>query len=267
MRWGRDREWLRGTFDTAAARYHRARPSYPDALFDALIADAGLQPADQLLEVGCGTGKATEPLARRGFAITAIEPGVNLAAAAQEVLGRYPDVTVVTGDFEAWTPPGGIAYDLVYAATAWHWVDPSLRYMKAADMLTPGGHLAVWSATHVFPDHGDPFFAEIQHVYDEIGEGLPPDAPMPRPGELPPIDLERDSGGRFRNVSTRHFDWEIVYDAEQYIDLLETFSGHIAMQDWQRDRLYGEIRRRLASRPDRRLRRGWGAVLEVARVR
>ena len=68
-------------------------------------------------------------------------------------------------------------------------------------------------------------------------------------------------------VHVRHFDWEQVYDAEGYIELLNTFSGHIAMQAWQRDRLYGEIRRRLAARPDRSLRRHFGAVLHVARRR
>ena len=59
----------------------------------------------------------------------------------------------------------------------------------------------------------------------------------------------------------------MVYDAEGYIDVLETFSGHIAMAPWQRERLYGEIRRRLGERPDGLLRRGWGAVLHVARRR
>jgi hypothetical protein len=38
-----------------------------------------------------------------------------------------------------------------------------------------------------------------------------------------------------------------------------------ALLDWQRDRLYGEIRRRLAGRPDRSVRRHLGAVLHVAR--
>jgi hypothetical protein len=65
----------------------------------------------------------------------------------------------------------------------------------------------------------------------------------------------------------RHFDWEISYTAEEYIRLLDTFSGHIEMTPWQRDRLYGEIRRRLAARPGGRLRRHWGAVLHVARRR
>jgi len=65
----------------------------------------------------------------------------------------------------------------------------------------------------------------------------------------------------------RHFDWEVTYDADGYIRLLDTFSGHIAMQPRQRRRLYSEIRRRLDQRADGLLRRGWGAVLHVARRR
>jgi len=65
----------------------------------------------------------------------------------------------------------------------------------------------------------------------------------------------------------RHFDWEFTYDADGYLRLLDTFSGHIAMQPWQRRRLYSEIRRQLAERADGLLHRGWGAVLHVARRR
>ena len=75
------------------------------------------------------------------------------------------------------------------------------------------------------------------------------------------------ASGLFDVVHVRHFDWERRYDADQYIGLLETFSGHIVMAAWQRDRLYGAIRSRLAERPDRTLRRHWGAVLHIARRR
>ncbi|MGI8592580.1 MAG: hypothetical protein ACR2M5_16665, partial [Nakamurella sp.] len=70
--------------------------------------------------------------------------------------------------------------------------------------------------------------------------------------------------GLFENVVVRHFDWEVTYTAEQYLGLLDTFSSHIAMAAAHRDRLYSEIRRRLADRPDQRMRRHWGAVLHVA---
>jgi SAM-dependent methyltransferase len=259
-----NRELLRVTFDSAAGSYHQARPDYPDELFDQLVRLANLRAGDRLLEVGCGTGKATLALAGRGFAITCIELGAGLAAAARRNLAAHPGVRVVHGAFESWQPPAGMPFDLVFAATAWHWIDPAVKYRKAWELLGPGGHLAFWSAAHVIPDGGDPFFAQIQDVYDEIGEGLPGDWAFLRPGELPDEGAEIAASGLFEDVQVRHLDWEISYDADGYIGLLETFSGHIAMQPWQRDRLYGEIRRRLAERPDGRLRRHWGAALHVA---
>lgn len=169
-----DRERLRQTFDTVAVRYHKARPDYPGELYEALTGLARLEPdEDTLLEAGCGTGKATIPLARRGFAITAVELGAGLAAEARRNLAGFPRVTVVNAGFETWRPPAPAMFGLVFAATAWHWIDPSVRYRKAWESLLPGGHLAFWEAAHVFPDGGDPFFREIQNVYDEIGEGQP----------------------------------------------------------------------------------------------
>lgn len=255
---------LRQTFNQTADTYQRARPEYPAELFETLIAAAGLAPGDRLLEVGCATGKATVPLARRGFQLTCIELGTELAAAARRNLAGL-GAEVVQGRFEDWQPAPGDEFDLVFAATAWHWIDPDLRYRAAWRALRPGGHLAFWSATHVVPDDGDPFFQELQEVYDEIGEGLPSDCTWPRPGEVTVHTDEIEASGLFEVTHVRHFDWEQVYDAEGYIALLETFSGHIAMADWQRERLYGEIRRRLAQRPDGTLCRHWGAVLHVAR--
>ncbi|HYZ55575.1 MAG TPA: class I SAM-dependent methyltransferase [Streptosporangiaceae bacterium] len=260
------RESLRRTFESVAASYHRARPEYPAELFDTLVTVAALHAGDRLLEVGCATGKATLPLARRGFRITCVELGADLAAAARANLAGL-DVEIIEGSFEDWRPRPAERFGLVYAATAWHWIDPVQRYVRAWEALRPGGHLAIWKAEHVFLDGGDPFFREIQDVYEEIGEGLPPGAAWPRPGELPTCGDEIAASGLFDLTYVRHFDWERRYDAEEYIDLLSTFSGHIAMSDWQRDRLYTEIRQRLSRRPDRTLRRHWGAVLHVARRR
>lgn len=262
---GAERSRLRDTFDTAAARYERARPDYPDELFDALVDLTEIRPGDLLLEVGPATGKATAPLAARGFRITGVELGAELAATAAERFAESPDVTIIHDDFETWTPPVGDRFDLVYAATSWHWIDPTVRYLRAASVLRPGGYLAIWRTAHVVPPHGDPFFFEIQDVYDQIGEGTPADWRFPRPGEVDELDLEHDSGGLFERITAQHFDWETTYDAEGYIDLLNTFSGHLSMQSWQRHQLFSAIRHRLAARADGTLRRHWAAVLEVAR--
>jgi SAM-dependent methyltransferase len=259
-----ERERLRQTFDRAAESYDRVRPDYPEALFDDLVALTGLAPGDRLLEVGCATGKATRPLAKRGFGITCVELGPELAAVARQNLAGWP-VEVIEGQFEQWQP--GEPVSLVYAATAWHWIDPAVRYQRAWQALRPGGHLAIWAAEHVFPDGGDPFFRELQDVYDEIGEGVPPGTRFYRPGEQQDDRADIEASGLFEVIAVRYYDWERRYGAEEYIELLSTFSRQLAMAGWKRERLYTEIRRRLALRQDHTVRRHWGAVLHVARRR
>jgi SAM-dependent methyltransferase len=275
-----DRERLRTTFNAVAALYQDARPDYPPALYAELIQLAELKTGDRLLEIGAATGKATLPLAERGYRVTCIELGHELAESARHNLAKFPSVEVIEANFESWRPDGDIVFDLVFAATAWHWIDPAVRYRKAWELLAPDGHLAFWDAMHAFPRGGDPFFKEIQRVYDEIGEKLQNQRGksldeiigteeekdfFPAPDELPNKRAEIEASGLFGPVEVRHFDWETIHDAESYIRLLNTFSGHIAMDAWKRDRLYGEVRRRLAERADGRLRRHWGAVLHVAR--
>ena len=266
----RDRERLRTTFDQVADRYFDARPDYPERLFDRIFDLTGLMAGDQVLEVGAGPGKATVPLARRGLRVTALEPGAALAAEAARNLVGF-DVDVVRSrleDFDGAAVINGRGeYAAVVSATAWHWVDPAVRYAAAARALRPGGHLIIWAAEHVFPVGGDPFFEQIQPVYDDIEGSQPGAVERPAPGELAELSDEITASGRFELVAAEHLDWTLDYDADGYIALLSTFSGHIAMAVADRDHLFSEIRRRLAERPDGRLRRGWGSVLHVARLR
>jgi SAM-dependent methyltransferase len=260
-----DERHLRTTFDSAAAAYQSARPDYPSALFDDLIALTGISPDDTLLEIGCGPGKATLPLARKGFRITAIELGSDLAEQARLNLAPFRGVLVVTAPFEDWEPAVGGGFDLIYAATSWHWVDPEIGYPKAAALLRPGGHLAVWSAGHAFPDDVDPIFSAIQAVYDEIGEHHPGDWPPPPPDREADSSAELAASGRFEPVGVRRYLWFERYSADAYIALLNTFSGHIVMEPAKRNRLYAEIRRLLAARSDGQLIRHWSSVLTVGR--
>ncbi|SDX55774.1 trans-aconitate 2-methyltransferase [Paenibacillus sp. CF384] len=262
-----DQNKLRESFEQAASIYQQARPDYPEDLLNDLLRVTHLKAGNRLLEVGCATGKATLPLAQRGFNITCIELGAELAATARRNLAGM-NVNVINGNFEVWQPEAGDGYDLVFAATAWNWIDPEVRYRKAWQALRPGGHLAFWNANHVFADEGDPFFVDIQDVYHEIGEGKPvEDNDWPRVGELQEQVDEIEASGLFEVVHLRHFDWERIYHVEAYIKLLETFSGHILMEEWKRDKLFGEIRARLHKRADQSVRRHWGAVLHVARRR
>lgn len=262
-----ERVRLAGTFDSAAELYERVRPEYPDELFSHLTKTARLGPGHRVLEVGSGTGKATAGLVEQSLHVTCLEPGPALSKIARRNFGPR-GVEVIESTFENWEKPPSAEFALVAAATSWHWVDPSRRCQLAADVLAPGGHLAVWGAHHVIPPGGDPFFYEIQEVYDAIGEGHPKDIAMPGPSPADEDALSRElDNGPFELVDTRSFAWETRYECEQYIDLLNTFSGHIVMEGWKRQALFREIRRRLTARPRREVRRGWGATLRIARLR
>jgi SAM-dependent methyltransferase len=189
--------------------------------------------------------------------------GAQLAERARANPAGLPaEIHVAT--FEEWESEPE-AFELVYAATAWHWIDPAIRYRKAHRLLRPGGHLAFWSARHAFPAGFDPFFAEIQEVYDAIGESHPGEWPPPPPEQLPDDAPEIEASGLFEEIQVRRYLWETHYTAEEYIELLNTFSGHIAMEAPKREHLYQEIRRRIGRRPDPRVRRHWCAILHVAR--
>jgi SAM-dependent methyltransferase len=257
-----DRRHLRITFNQDAELYDRARPSYPEQLFDDLIGLADLRPDAHLLEVGCGTGRFTLPLARRGFRITCVELGENLTAVARRNLAAYPDVCVDIAPFETWDAKSE-TFDLVFAATAWHWVDPDVRYRKAANLLKPGGHLAVSEASHAFPSDADPFFREIQPVYEAIGEDKITEWPPPE--DVPNLREEIEASRLFTDFQSRRYVWDLMYNAEEYIDLLNTFSGHIAMEPDKREHLYRNVRERINARPDPRVRRHWLAILNVTR--
>jgi SAM-dependent methyltransferase len=259
------REPLRRTFDSAAELYDAARPDYPSELFDDLVELAELMPGSRLLEIGCATGKATRPLLARGYAVVCVELGARLAELARRNLAGLP-VEIHVEPFESWEAEAA-AFDLVYAATAWHWVDPVLRYRKAYGHLRPGGHLAFWSALHAFPEGFDPFFTEIQEVYDALGESYGEAWPPPSPEAVRDLSGEIVASGLFEDVQVRRHVWDQTYTADEYIALLDTFSGHLAMDASKREQLYHEIRERLENRPERRVRRHWLAILHVARRR
>src|SRR5262249_7306379 len=133
-----------GQFDSAADLYDRARPGYPAPVFEALAAFGDLRPGSRVLELGPGTGQATRPLAGRGYEVVAVELGAQLAERARRNLAAFPAVTVVNADFEGWPLPAE-PFDLVLAATAFHWLDPATRVSKAAAALRPNGTLATIS--------------------------------------------------------------------------------------------------------------------------
>jgi len=247
-----DRRRLRSIFDEVAELYDRARPTYPGALFDDLLR---LAPGPRLLEIGCGTGKATAALAARGYDVTCVELGEGLAAVARRTV---PQARVLTADFETWQPDA--EFDAVAAFTAFHWLDPDTRYERAARVLRPGGALAVAETHHVLAPDGDPFFAAVQEDYDAV-DPSPDNRPPPPPEEIADLTGAFDASGRFEPAQARRYIWDVTYTADEYIALLDTYSGHRALSEPKRRRLYDRIRTRIGNKT---VRKTYLATLTVA---
>jgi trans-aconitate methyltransferase len=104
----------RAEFDAEAVAYDTYRPRYPEQVFDTIIVTLGTTDAT-VVEIGAGTGIASEPLARRGLRVIANEPTIAMAEIAAAKLGADGEVVVST--FEDWQPTRPV--DLVAAFTSW----------------------------------------------------------------------------------------------------------------------------------------------------
>ena len=240
-----DRHRLRETFDEVPELYDQARPSYPAELFDDLTALAGLAAGDRILELGPGTGKATAQLAERGFRVVGVELGESLATVARRKLVAFPEVEIVNVPFERWETDE--RFDAVTAFTAFHWIDPDVRYEKSAEILREGGALAIVATSHVLPEGGDRFWVEVQDDYDTVAPS-PDNRPPPPPDEVPDLTEEIAASGRFRNIAVGRYLWDVLYRADEYIAVLDTYSGHRSMADGERNELYRRIRERIGER-------------------
>jgi SAM-dependent methyltransferase len=240
-------EARRTSFDAHAELYDAVRPSYPDALAEAVLARAGTR----VLELGAGTGKATLVFARRGATITALEPGGNLAALLRRNAAGLA-VTVEELRFEAW--PVEPRFDVVLAAQSIHWMDPATRYPRAAAALVPGGVLAIVRNEKA---------ALAADLRDELDAAYARWLPPP---DGPPLDLERliadqvaeiDASGCFDPVDVARFPWTETYPTARYLELLATYSDHAVLPPARREPLFAAI----AAALDRR-----GGVIEIPYV-
>lgn len=156
----------RSIFGVDAEGYHRARPGYPEALY-AKIAE-GSPGLGAIAEIGPGTGIATEALARWApDRFVAFEPDTVLAAYLR---GRFPTLEVVNDDFAAADVPGG--FDLIAAASCFHWLHAPAALAQARRFLRPGGTLALWWNVYRQAGIGAPFAEAVLPLLH--GTEMPP---------------------------------------------------------------------------------------------
>jgi len=209
---------LKNTFSQVITAYDYARPTYPRELREQIIAFAGLERGASLLEVGAGTGQATELFL--DFSPALLEVSDEQVAFLRR---KYPSLCVDKAYFEDYAP--NRQFDLIYSATAFHWVNSETGYPKAWRMLKDGGTMAVfWHMSSVM--HYEcgifPLLNAVKMRYmpgtslgfDEAG--------------VETVRQKRfsqfQSGGFFRKPALFEYRWNDIYDADRYAALVESYS-------------------------------------------
>ena len=226
------------TFDTVASTYEKLRPGYVDALYQDVLAYCPVDASSRAVEVGIGGGQATEPILKTGCAVTAVEPGEHFCALCREKFAAYPGFSVINGKFEHVEFPSECC-DLVYSASAFHWVPEEIGYRKAYAMLKSGGAFARF-ANHPYKDKGRPGMHEaLQAVYAVY-----------MPGSLVPSEYSEEAARAraeialkygFTDIQHRLYHRTRDFTAAEYIQLLGTYSDHIAIEENTRRRFFSEI--------------------------
>ena len=256
----------RHSYDEIAQLYDRARPGYPAALFDDIVAYANLIADARILEIGCGTGQATLPLARRGYALDCIELGAELAHVATVNLASFPKVQIVQADFDAVTLESA-RYQLVVSATAFHWLDPATRFNKVHQLLKTRGALALFWHRPVVTAASRAVVEALQQVYRDIAPELTRRfQPPPHPDQVTTEYAELiPASGLFDDLKTHRHYTATKYSATAYSDLLNTFSDHRALEPTQRQRLIRAIEDVIHSKFSGEITRETVALLYLAR--
>jgi SAM-dependent methyltransferase len=211
-------------FDAAAIDYDTYRPSYPVEVVREVVSLSNLRSSSRLLEIGCGTGKATMQFASRGYMIDCVDPGRNLVALARRNCQRWQNVSFKIGKFEE-VDFDVLSYDLIYSAQAFHWIDPAVRLQKTARLLAHEGSLAL---LYNYPGrHKD-------SVLEELGARIKKETRgklnvWDYGGDVANWVRELKSCGLFKKVKLLKHKWVHEYDAERYAGLFRTYSDFLSL--------------------------------------
>jgi len=255
---------LRQTFDNVANLYDEMRPSYPEEVFSDVVAISGAGPTTRILEIGCGTGHATQVFAAKDLAIHCVELGANMAAIARQRLAQYERVSIEVADFDIWTTAS--RYDLVYSATAYHWLNPATREQRIAAVLEPAGWLAIWRNRHIRNGSCDEFLDEAHVIYaEEAPELVKKRAMLPGPHEV--VETERDelTDSYFGEPELRVYLWSRPYTAAQYVQMLNTHSDHQLLASDRRARLFDRLTALIDGKYGGSVTKDYATLLQMAR--
>jgi len=233
-------EW---TFDTVASTYEKLRPGYVEELYRTIFSYLPIDAQSQVVEIGSGGGQATTPILKTGCRLTAVEYGERFSELLKEKYRDASNFSVITGKFED-TDFAENAYDLVFSASAFHWIPEKIGYEKVFSMLKKGGAFARF-ANHPYRDKGNPALSEeIDALYDAYYYKF-----HHRKREVLKEFSEEEARERamlagkygFTDLQYALFHRERLFTAKEYIQLLGTYSDHIAIEETIRTAFFTKI--------------------------
>ncbi len=237
-------------FDEIVTNYDKVRWGYPDELYRDIIRYSEQEKGKKALEIGAGTGKATDRFLNLGYDVTAVEMGVNMTEFLLERFKGYTNFNVITATFEDALLEDA-DYDLIYAASAFHWVDSEIGCPKAYRHLKKGGTFALFRNNPI-PADGEELYEEIQSVYEKYYNSYYTSRKRPvkrsREDFLKPSEIYKSFRFEgleqygFDEVTMKLYDASFTYNADDYISLIDTYSDHRGLPEDNRAALYAGIR-------------------------
>ncbi len=235
---------LRKSFDSEVANYEKWRPSYCTGLFNDIIEYSKLDSKKQCLEIGCGTGQATEPILMTGSSLLALELGSNFTEFTKNKFIHYKNFQIENADFEKYELENN-KYDLVFSGTAFHWISEKIGYTKAFNILKSGGTLALFWNRPGPKSFEDPLHLKMQEVYakyrsSEEMQKAKNERENPQERYVKIINTIENYG--FANAECRLYNQVREFTADEYIGLLSTYSDNISLQEPVKTRFFTEMR-------------------------
>lgn len=226
-------------FDNQAADYDTARPEYPPALYRDLLRYQPLGPGSRALEIGLGTGKASGPILATGCRLVGLEPGESLLSLARGRLGEPDNLTLHGSTLQDFACVDG-AFDLIYAATAFHWIPEEYGYKRVYDLLRPGGAFARF-AYHAGPDQGRvELTGEVYELYRRFMRGGKGEYRPLTQADGPRLLAPHERYG-FVETEFQLYEFTKDFTAEAYMGLLRTYPDHMSLDEDSREGLFGGI--------------------------
>lgn len=157
---------FRKVFDTIPDQFDKYRPRYSAELFADLIKYAEIGPGKAVLELGPGTGQATDPILNTGCDYHAIELGGHLFEMMNRKYGKLQNFSIVNDDFIT-HDFGSQKFDMIYSAATIQWIPEDIAFSKTYELLKPGGTLAMMLTQGDYKTPNEDLYNKIEQVYSK----------------------------------------------------------------------------------------------------